>query len=351
MKRTFLATALFAAIHAVQAADYCVATEAGLRAALEAAQESAEDDRIRIGRVTIGLAAPLTFAPSGGSAGALELSGGWSPDCSAQSPGAIWTRLEPTAPQVSVDLAPDGDLTVSDLHFLNLQGVHLSNAVDGSQFITLTVSRVGVFNDFLAASDALSLYSPADLIAVDNLLVDAVSFCAVAAATFKTGGEVTLRSSTLIARKSPDFAGAGSAMCFDGIEAAASNAAIDSVFHSTHNVDIQVNGRPVILRGSAYSDFCEPCAVVNPLDPQSTANLVLPLSFDTQASGELARFHRASQSTAMFAGLIDSGVSQDTAQFPYDILGQPRLAGGGIDRGAFEFPLDTSLFRNGFEGS
>lgn len=354
MSRTMaIAIVLFAAAARVHAADFCVSNETELRNALAAAQLTAAADHVRLQAGSITLTQSLFFSSQGSPTGALTLSGGWDAGCANRQLGAQWTKIDAGDPQVAVGLSPDDDLTLTDLHFADIpQGVNLSNPVAGPQVTTLRVSRVAVFNDQFVG-DALTLFSPADRIEIDNLLVDAMASCAVAAATFEDAGELTIRSSTLIARRNPDFAGpAGAAICFDGAENADLNAAIDSVFNSSEGIDVHVNGRPVVMQSSAYSDIqgCEPCGVPEPLDAQSADNLVQPMAFDEAATGEFARFARVAQSTVSIPGLIDSGAPQSLLLYPADVMGRPRLSGTAIDRGAFEAPDDAAVFGDGFEG-
>ena len=336
---------------AAQAADHCVSNEIELRAALAIGEQSPEADHVRVRAGTITLTQSLSFSSQTGPTGPLVVSGGWDVACANQQIGAQWTKIETATPLVSVGLSPDDDLTVRDLHFVNIpQGVGFSNQVQGPQLTTLRVSRIAVFNDEFVG-DALSLFSLADRIEIDNLLVDSMAFCSVAAATFDDAGELTIRSSTLIARKNPDFPIGGNAICFDGAEAADLNAAVNAVFNSSEGIDIRVNGRPVVLQSSAYSDIegCQPCGITNPLDPQSADNLVQPMAFDETATGNLARFVRVALSTLLIQSLIDSGSDQDLRLYPFDVVGFPRLAGASQDRGAFEVPNDEAIFFNGFE--
>jgi hypothetical protein len=347
MKRPLLATSLLAAVEVGHAANYCVANEEELRAALDAAQVTLEPDHVRIRAVAIDLTQSLTFSPQGGSTGPLVVTGGWDVGCSSRRFGAQWTRLEAAAPKVHIELAPDDDLTVSDLHAIGFAGILFRNPTIGPALTTLRVSRVGIFHDTFAGH-ALGLFSDAERIEVDNLLVDAPAVCGIAAATFSGVGQLIVRSSTVVVREAPQFTNGGAAICFDGVANAELNASINSVFSSSDGTDLLVNGRPVLMLGSAYSDVS---GLPNPLDPDSADNLVMPLSFEVMASDPLARFTRIAQSTALMPALVDSGVAQNVLQYPYDVLGNPRGLGLTIDRGAFELANYGLLFRNGFEGS
>jgi hypothetical protein len=162
MRRNAIALAMLVLLcttTTVSAAQFCVGDEAGLREAFDDAQATAEPDEIRIRVGTITLTDSLSFSAAEGSTGALIVSGGWDPNCAAQQVGAQWTTIDTVTPQVGVWIAPDDDLTVRDMAFVNMpQGVGLSNQVQGPQVTTLKVSRVAIFNDEFVGDDLLAFF-------------------------------------------------------------------------------------------------------------------------------------------------------------------------------------------------
>ena len=170
MNRALLTAAFLSTAGNVAASDYCVSSEAELMAALQAAESSPEADRIKLRDVLIPITTSLFFSPFGTSTGGLEVSGGWEGSFVSRKFGAQWTSLQASTPQLQIGLSPDDDLTVSDLNMIGFGNINFSNPTVGPAVTTLKLSRVGVFRDTMGG-DALSMFSDAERIEVDHLLV------------------------------------------------------------------------------------------------------------------------------------------------------------------------------------
>jgi hypothetical protein len=325
------------------AAMHCSATVADLRADLALAQASIEDDEVRVAAGVYPIDVPLIFSSDGKTpTGSLTLSGGWNTFCTQQRRGAPWTRFEATDPGAAFGIIADGDILVSDLHVIGI-GMALRSTLETPASTTVGLTRVAVFTD-AAVGDAISIVTPADSIALDNVLIDAFANCGLAAATSAAGGRVEVHSSTFISRQEN-----GAAVCFDGEPGAASNAATNSVFAAPEGVGVLSNGLPALLRFSAYSDAmgCPSCDPAVPaLHPESVSNFEQAMAFAEVAAGDLARFTRVAHSTARIANLHDSGDAEQP--FLFDVMGNLRILDARIDRGAFELP-DQGIFADGFE--
>jgi hypothetical protein len=352
--RTWFLLLMLVAPPAAEAAVRCSTTVAELRAHLALAQVSAEDDEIRVAVGDYPLDASIAFAQVGATpTGSLAISGGWVASCTQQRRGAQWTKIESTAPDVGLSIVADGDIQLGDIHFVDLATVGLRSTLETAAITTIQLTRVAVFTD-IDIGDAINIFTPADRIVFDNVLVDAFAACGVAAASFSEGGKFEIFSSTLISRS--DF---GDAICFDGAPEAEINGATNSIFSAPNGngFAIRSNGLPAQLRFSAYTDaigceFCEP--PVPALHPESmlpeAANIEQAMPFAETATGDLARFTRIAIATGLLPNLLDSGDDNRASEF--DILGQARISGAGIDRGAFELPDETpelGIFADGFE--
>lgn len=333
------------------ALDACVSSAEEFSAALDLGAQDTADDDIRLRQGSIRLIDDVEFLNSStDGSGMLNLSGGWDTGCVLRHSGAQQSTLD-ASDITFFNLFPTRGLAVSDLT--------VANAVNGAFFgidiesdtlpdVQLNVSRVAVLPNS-PVGDALGIVLPfGGLSTLENVLVDAQADCSLVVLA-GAGGRAIISSSTFVSRTQPGTGTAGNSSCFDAKPAAAGILVTNSIFRSEgQGGGLWVGDKPIQLHSSVFDRLCSPCGVNPPLVPESSGNVQAFVDFDAPSASNELNFSRISIGAAQHADVVDAA---DSSMFPaaaLDLLGQPRVAGAAMDRGAIESPR---LFSDGFESA
>ena len=311
------------------AASFCVNSTAGLIQALQAATGNGQDNTIQVVQGTY-LTSGAAFGYGNSASRSLTLQGGYAPGCGSRVLNPNNTILDGQNANITLFLsgADDASFIVQGFTIRNgkasgsLQGGGLHYNQGAGSTGSLTVDH-NIFQNNSAQQFGGGLNGGSDkgvTIIRDNLIIGNSAGIADGGAALTSNGTIHVINNTVSGNSAPDKAGLRLAASVTGTIS-------NNIFFGNSTADLALDTDGIAVRNNAIG------ALLGTMGPGSSNNVTSNPQF---VGG--GNFHLRANSPAINAGNnAPPGLLSAT-----DLDGSPRVSGGTVDMGAYEYGFGTT---------